>query len=101
AICVATAAMLARVGLKVELSVQTKSIHFQKLQTQDVDMFMQSWASNSYDAYEALFYNLATRDQDKPETRLAEGQGTWNSGRYRSPALDALMARIASETDPA
>ncbi|MBI3512542.1 MAG: ABC transporter substrate-binding protein [Proteobacteria bacterium] len=101
AICVALSTMLARVGIKANLSVQTKSIHFQKLQTQDVDMFMQSWASNSYDAYEALFYNLVTRDQDKPETKLAEGQGTWNSGRYRSPALDALMVRIGSETDPA
>jgi peptide/nickel transport system substrate-binding protein len=101
AICVAASSMLARVGIKANLSVQTKAIHFKKLQTEDVDMFMQSWASNSYDAYEALFYNLATRDQDMPETRLGEGQGTWNSGRYRSPALDATMARIASETDPA
>ncbi len=64
-------------------------------------MFMQSWASNSYDAYEAFFYNLATRDQDKPATRLGEGQGTWNAGRYSNPAVDKLLAQVASETDPA
>ena len=99
AICVAAVAMLARVGLKADLLSTTKSIHFKKLQTEDVDMYMQGWAPNSYDAYEAFFYNLATREQDKPEVRLGEGQGTWNSGRYRNPEFDRLLLRIASETD--
>ena len=101
AICTAVSSMLARVGIKANLSVQTKSIHFQKLQTQNVDMFMQSWAANSYDAYEAFFYNLATRNEDNPETKLAEGQGTWNSGHYHNAKLDALLKQIGSETDPA
>jgi peptide/nickel transport system substrate-binding protein len=99
AICVAASSMLARVGIKANLSIQTKSIHFQKLQTQDVDMYMQGWASNSYDAYEAFFYNLVTRDTDQPVVKLAEGQGTWNAGRWRSPAFDQLMQRIGSEVD--
>jgi len=99
AICVAVVSMLARVGIKAKLVAQTKSIHFKRLQTEDVDMFMQSWAPNSYDAYEAFFYNLATREQDHPAVRLGEGQGTWNSGRYSNPDFDRLLQRIASETD--
>lgn len=100
AICVATSSMLARVGIKANLSVQTKAIHFQKVQTQDVDMYMQGWASNSYDAYEAFFYNLVTRDTDQPVVKLAEGQGTWNAGRWRNPAFDQLMVKIGQEVDP-
>src|SRR5258708_30675455 len=91
--------MLAKVGIKANLVAQTKLIHFKKLQTEDVDMYMQGWASNSYDAYEAFFYNLVTRDQDHPAVHLAEGQGTWNAGRWSSPAFDQLMVRIGSEVD--
>ena len=99
AICTAAVAMMAKVGLKAELLSTTKSIHFKKLQTEDIDMYMQGWAPNSYDAYEAFFYNLASRPQDHPGAILGEGQGTWNSGRYHNPAFDKLLQRIASETD--
>jgi peptide/nickel transport system substrate-binding protein len=98
-ICVAAVAMLARVGIKADLIATTKSIHFKKLQTEDVDAYLQGWAPNSYDAYEAFFYNLATRPQDHPGATLGEGQGTWNAGRYHNPDFDRLLQRIASETD--
>lgn len=48
-----------------------------------------------------VFYNLATRFDEKPAVALGEGQGTFNIGRYSNPEVDALLLRISRTLDPA
>ncbi|WP_149536202.1 ABC transporter substrate-binding protein [Siccirubricoccus phaeus] len=99
AICVAVSAMLARVGIRATLLSQTKSVYFQRLLAERPDMYLQGWTPNSFDALEAFFYNLATRQDDNPTVAIGEGQGTFNAGRYRNPDVDALLKRIGQSID--
>jgi peptide/nickel transport system substrate-binding protein len=93
AICTAVVPMLERVGIKVTLNAQTKSLHFNKIggtQKNNTSFYMLGWTPGSYDAYNAL-QNLMTMD--------GAGQGTWNSGRYSNPKVEELTDRIAVEVD--
>jgi peptide/nickel transport system substrate-binding protein len=87
--------MLERVGIKVTLNAQTKSLHFNKIgQTEgnNTSFYMLGWTPGSYDAYNVL-QNILTMD--------GEGQGTWNSGRYTSPKVEELTDQIVVEVDDA
>jgi peptide/nickel transport system substrate-binding protein len=95
AICTAVVPMLERVGIKVTLNAQTKSLHFNKIgqaQKNNTSFFMLGWTPGSYDAYNPL-QNLMTTD--------GKGQGTWNCGRYTNPRIEELTDRIAVEVDEA
>jgi peptide/nickel transport system substrate-binding protein len=95
AICTAVVPMLERVGIKVTLNAQTKSLHFNKIgQTEgnNTSFYMLGWTPGSYDAYNVL-QNILTMD--------GEGQGTWNSGRYTSPKVEELTDQIVVEVDDA
>jgi peptide/nickel transport system substrate-binding protein len=93
AICTSVVPMLERVGIKVTLNAQTKSLHFNKIgkaQGNNTSFFMLGWTPGSYDAYNPL-QNLMTTD--------GEGQGTWNCGRYSSARIEALTDEIAVTVD--
>jgi peptide/nickel transport system substrate-binding protein len=93
AICTSVVPMLERVGIKVTLNAQTKSLHFNKIgqaQKNNTSLFMLGWTPGSYDGYNPL-QNLMTVD--------GKGQGTWNCGRYTNPKVEALTDQIASECD--
>jgi peptide/nickel transport system substrate-binding protein len=95
AICTAVVPMLERVGIKVTLNAQTKSLHFNKIgQTEgnNTSFYMLGWTPGSYDAYNVL-QNILTMD--------GEGQGTWNSGRYTNPKVEELTDQIVVEVDDA
>jgi len=98
-ICTAVTAMLARVGIRATLLAQTKGVYFQRILAERPDMYLQGWTPNSFDALEAFFYNLATRQGDNPEIILGEGQGTFNVGRYRNPEVDRLLQAIGRSID--
>jgi peptide/nickel transport system substrate-binding protein len=84
--------MLARIGVKVDLSVQNKLKFFSKIQAYDTDFYMLGWTPYTYDAQNVLYNVIATR-------KLPEGEV--NFGGYSNPKVDELTARIAVETDPA
>ncbi len=93
-ICTAISAMLARVGIKVDLHAQTKTRFFTKVlpPKQDSDFWMLGWTPTTYDAHNVLFTLLATNDGKR---------GQANVGGYSNPALDRLIAEIGTETDQA
>lgn len=91
-ICTAISAMLAKVGIKVDLHAQTKTKFFTKVlpPNQDSDFWMLGWTPTTYDAHNVLFTLLATNDGKR---------GQANVGGYSNPTLDKLIAAIGTETD--
>jgi peptide/nickel transport system substrate-binding protein len=91
-ICTAIVPMLARVGIKVALAAQTKSRFFTKIlaPNYDTDFWMLGWTPATYDAHNALYTLLATRNGKRGEV---------NVGGYSNPVLDDLIAKIGVETN--
>jgi len=94
AICQAVTAMLARVGVKVTLNAQTRLKYFAEINTPEykTSFFLLGWTPNTYDAHNAFFNLLGTRNGVR---------GVINDGGYSNPDLDTLIDRIAVETDKA
>jgi peptide/nickel transport system substrate-binding protein len=90
-ICQAVAAMLARVGIKVNLLAETKATYFPKILSRNTSFYMLGWTPGSYDSHNPLFAVLSTPGEG--------GQGQFNLGAYSNPNVDELTGRIASETD--
>lgn len=88
-ICQAVAAMLARVGIKINLVAETKAIFFPKILRRDTSFYMLGWTPADLDSYNALFALMATP--------AGGGQGQFNLGAYSNPRLDELTHKIASE----
>ncbi|HJT06106.1 MAG TPA: ABC transporter substrate-binding protein [Stellaceae bacterium] len=92
-ICQAVAAMLARIGVKVNLVAETKSKYFGKILARNTSFYMLGWTPVTYDANNTLFNIMATPD--------AAGRGKFNLGKYSNPRFDELVTEITSELDPA
>jgi peptide/nickel transport system substrate-binding protein len=92
-ICQAVAAMLARIGVKVNLVAETKSKYFGKILARNTSFYMLGWTPVTYDANNTLFNIMATPD--------AAGRGKFNLGKYSNPRFDELVTQITSELDPA
>jgi peptide/nickel transport system substrate-binding protein len=90
-ICQAVAANLARIGVKVNLQAETKGTYFPKVLKRDTSFYLLGWTPTTYDAHNAL--NALMRCVDD------KGAGQFNLGSYCNPKLDALIAKIQSETD--
>ena len=94
AVCQAIVGMLARIGIEVDLLAQTRSLYFAKVLAQagyDTSMYLLGWTPGSFDSWNAL-YNLV-------HTRTEDGAGAFNLGGYSNPEIDALTAKIMTETD--
>jgi peptide/nickel transport system substrate-binding protein len=95
AICQAVVGMLARVGVKVDLLAQTKSIYFAKILAQggyDTSFYLLGWTPGSFDSWNALFNLVHTRDP-------ARGAGGFNNGGYSNARIDELTDAILVEPD--
>jgi peptide/nickel transport system substrate-binding protein len=92
-ICVALAAMWARVGLDVKLDVRPRAIFFPKVLKLDTSATIFGWGSDGPDAMFTL----------KPvlHGRRADGAGSNNLGDYRNAELDAAIDAAATEMDSA
>ncbi len=93
-ICTAVASMLAKVGVKVDLNAQTKAKFFAKTGAPryDTDFYLLGWTPATYDAHNALFALLGTRNGVR---------GIVNDGGYSNPELDKLISEIGSESNQA
>lgn len=96
AICQEVAAMLAQIGVKVTLLAQPRAQYFAKIlgPKRSTSFYLFGWVPSTYDALNALVNLAATRSP-------ATAAGAYNIGGYSNPALDALLVRIAAETDGA
>jgi peptide/nickel transport system substrate-binding protein len=92
AICTAVVSMLARIGVRVTLNAQTRARYFAEILAPryNTSFFMLGWTPTTYDAHNALFNLMGTRDGTR---------GVFNSGGYSNPRFDALVDEIAVETD--
>lgn len=93
-ICQAIVGMLARIGIEVDLLAQPRSVYFAKVLAQggyDTSFYLLGWTPGSLDSWHAL-YNLV-------HSRTEDGAGAFNLGGYSNAEIDALSARILTETD--
>jgi peptide/nickel transport system substrate-binding protein len=92
AICQAVVAMLAKVGVKVDLLAQTRAKYFAKINAPryETSFYMLGWTPGTYDALNAF--------QALIETRQGK-DGVFNTGGYSNPAVDALAKQIQVELD--
>jgi peptide/nickel transport system substrate-binding protein len=90
-ICKAVAAMLAKIGVKVTLSAETKGTYFPKILSRNTSFYLLGWTPGSYDSHNPLFALMATPG--------AGGQGQFNLGSYSNPKVDELTKAIATETN--
>jgi peptide/nickel transport system substrate-binding protein len=90
-ICKAVSAMLARIGVKVNLVAETKGSYFPKILSRNTSFYMLGWTPGSYDSHNPLFALMATPG--------AGGQGQFNLGTYSNARVDELTKAIATETD--
>ncbi|MGI9465248.1 MAG: ABC transporter substrate-binding protein [Aestuariivirgaceae bacterium] len=96
-ICQASAAMLAKIGVKVNLLAQTKSKYFGKVLAQngyDTSFFLLGWTPSTFDSHNVISSLIACRGG---EDKL----GSFNLGGYCNPKINKLTAMIQSETDQA
>ena len=94
AICQAVTAMLARIGVKVTLSAQTRLKYFAEISNPDyhTSFYMLGWTPNTYDAWNSLYNLLGSRNGTR---------GVFNDGGWANKQFDDLLDKIAVETDKA
>ena len=95
-ICQAVAAMWARVGVRTALKSQPLAPFFAQIQRADTSIYLLGWGVPTLDALYSFQSLLSTRDV----SNNGDG-GTWNFGRYSSPAMDALIERMKTQSGPA
>ena len=94
AICQAVTAMLARANIKVTLAAQTRLKYFAEISNPEyrTSFYMLGWTPNTYDAHNALFNLLGSRNGTR---------GVFNDGGWSNKEFDALLDKIAVESNPA
>ncbi len=92
-ICKAVATMLAKIGVKVNLTAETKGTYFPKILRRDTSFYLLGWTPGTYDSHNPLNALMSTP--------AAGGRGQFNLGSYSNKRVDELTAAIASETDVA
>ena len=91
-ICLALAAMWAKLNVKVRVNAMPRAVYFPKVQKYDTSMYMLGWGGASNDAESTLTPVLRNRGEG--------GVGSWNFGQYTDAKLDELAAASSKEGDP-
>ncbi len=86
AICVAAVSMLAKVGIKVNLDAQPKSIHFKDLQNDLSDFYMLGWGVPTFDSHYVYSF-------------LLKSDGSWNKVGFSDARVDELVGTMLTETN--
>jgi peptide/nickel transport system substrate-binding protein len=92
-ICKALASMLAKIGVRVNLAVETKAAYFAKILKRNTSFYLGAWTPATIDALDVLNTVLGTPDE-------STGRGQWNLGSWSNGQFDLLVTQIASEVDP-
>src|SRR5262249_55887458 len=82
AICPAATAMLAKVGIKVDLVAQPKGPHFTLIQKEppQTDFYLLGWGVPTYDSHYIFSHLYHSR---------SGGEGGWNGTGYANPEVDS------------
>jgi peptide/nickel transport system substrate-binding protein len=93
-ICQAAAAMLAKIGVKVNLVAQPKGPHFTLIQKQppETEFYLLGWGVPTYDSHYIFSFLYHTRSGK---------DGTWNATRYSNPQVDQKIQSLTSEVNAA
>jgi peptide/nickel transport system substrate-binding protein len=91
-ICVAVAAMLAQIDVKVKVNAMPRAIYFPKIQNFDTSFYMLGWGVPTFDSQYALQSLVRTL---VPKT----ADGDYNLGKYSNPKVDALVDQLKTEVD--
>ncbi len=91
-VCRAVAAMLARIGVRIDLHVQTRGLFLNKVLKQDTSFYLLGWTPGDNDASDVLGPILSPRQG---------GAGFFNLGGYSNPRVTELAGQALVETDPA
>jgi peptide/nickel transport system substrate-binding protein len=95
-ICQAVVAMLAKVGVDVDLNAQPKAQYFGKVLGYDTSFYLLGWTPSSLDSYNIYANLIMCLDRDQTPI-----QAKFNLGGYCNPKIDALAEKILVETDEA
>ena len=92
AICTAATAMLAKVGIKVNLVAQPKGPHFTLIQKEppETELYLLGWGVPTYDSHYVFSFLYHSR---------TKSEGGWNATRYSNPEVDAAIRSLTSEVD--
>jgi peptide/nickel transport system substrate-binding protein len=85
-ICQAVVGMLAKVGIKVQLDAQSKTLHFPKIQKRETDFYLLGWGVPTFDSH--YVFNF-----------LYQSKGSWNATGYKAEKIDQLTLAMAGEVD--
>jgi peptide/nickel transport system substrate-binding protein len=95
AICQAVAAMLARLGIKINLNIQPKARYFAKVVASggyDTSFYLLGWTPNSLESWNVLANIVGCRNDNS-------ASGQYNLGGYCSQRVEDLAKRILVELD--
>ena len=92
-VCQAIASMWGKVGVKARLRLVDPTAYFPMVQRHEASIYLMGWTAPTFDGLYALQSLLRTPGQ--------HGDGHYNLGRYSNPALDKLIDRVKTETNPA
>lgn len=85
-ICQAAVAMLAKIGVKVNLDAIPKAQHFPKIQNSQSDFYMLGWGVPTLDSHYVFSY-------------LLEKDGSWNATGYNNARVNEITQLITTETN--
>jgi peptide/nickel transport system substrate-binding protein len=94
AVCKAITAMLARVGVTVELTTMPVRTYWDTLRAGEFDMYLLGWSPGTFDAEHPVRFLVATPNAEKK-------LGSWNFGGYSNERVDTLLPQVQREIDPA
>ncbi|MGO2509899.1 MAG: ABC transporter substrate-binding protein [Vibrio hibernica] len=89
----AAAAMLSKIGIKVDLKTMPKAQYWPEFDKCSADLLMVGWHSDTEDSANLTEFLTMTRDEKT-------GKGAYNCGHYSNPEVDNLIAKANVETDP-
>ena len=92
-VCVAAAAMWAKIGMNVKVNAMPRALWGPKTQSRDTSMYMLGWGVPTFDSQYAL-QSLMRTYIDKT------ADGDYNIGGYSNPKVDALIDKEKTEVDP-
>lgn len=93
-ICEAAAAMLAKIGIEIDLTTMPKAQYWPKFDERAADIMMIGWHSDTEDSANFNEFLTMTPNADT-------GRGQYNSGAYSNELVDSLTLASLTETDTA
>jgi peptide/nickel transport system substrate-binding protein len=90
--CVAIAAMLAQIDVKVRVNAMPRATYFPKIQNLDTSFYMLGWGVPTFDSQYAVESLMRTRIEKTAD-------GDYNLGKYSNAKVDEAIDKLKTEID--